>query len=112
MTTLKAVARLFHSTAISSQLNAAPYLWHKPWQLLALREETVPAMLNSRFHVCTSHAPRPMTVVFGLGTRLRVGMRTTIENGVLRNAQQPSRVENSFIDQGEFVTMKTLSCCI
>ena len=55
----KAVGRLFHSIAISSQLNAAPYLRHKPWQLLVhvLREETVPAVLNSRFHVCTSHAP-------------------------------------------------------
>ena len=62
-------------------------------------------------HVCTSHAPRPMTVVFGLGTRLRVRMRTTYKNGVLRNGQQPSRAENSFIDQGEFVAMKTLSGC-
>ena len=51
----------------------------------------------------TSIAPRPMTVVFGLGTRLRVRMRTTFVNGVLRNGQQPGR------DQGEFVVMKTLS---
>ena len=36
-------------------------------------------------------------------------MRTTLENGVLRNRQQPGRAENSFIDQGEFVAMKTLS---
>ena len=38
----KAVGRLFLSIAISSQLNAAPYLRHKPCQLLAhvLREET------------------------------------------------------------------------
>ena len=50
-----------------------------------------------------------MTVVFGLGTRLHVCMRTTLENGVLRNEQQLGRVENSFIDQGEFVAMKTLS---
>ena len=109
----KAVGRLFLSIAISSQLNPAPYLRQKPWQLLAhvLREETVPAVLNSRFHVCTSHAPRPMTVVFGLGTRLRVRMRTTFKNGVLRNGQQPSRAENSFIDQGKFVAMKTLSGC-
>ena len=71
----------------------------------------MPAVLSSRFHVCTSHAPRPVTVVFGLGTRLRVRMRTTFENGVLRNGQQPSRAENSFIDQGELVAMKTLSGC-
>ena len=76
-----------------------------------LREETAPAVLNSRFYVCTSLAPRPMTVVFGLGTRLRMRMRTTLENGVLRNGQQPGRTENGFIDQGEFVAMKNLSGC-
>ena len=57
----------------------------------------------------TSLAPRPMTVVFGLGTRLRVRMRTTFENGVLRNGQQPASAVNSFIDLGEFAAMKTLS---
>ena len=40
----------------------------------------------------TSLAPRPMTVVFGLGMRLHVRMCTTFENGVLRNGQQPSLV--------------------
>ena len=50
-----------------------------------------------------------MTVVFGLGTRLRVRMRTIFENGVLRNGQQPGSAVNSFIDLGEFVAMKTLS---
>ena len=50
-----------------------------------------------------------MTVVFGLGTRLRVRMRTTFENGVLRNGQQPGSAVNSFIDLGEFGAMKTLS---
>ena len=50
-----------------------------------------------------------MTVVFGLGTKLRVPMRTTSDNGILRNGQQPGRAENSFIDQGELVAMKTLS---
>ena len=38
-------------------------------------------------------------------------MRTTLENGVLRNRQQPGRAENSFIDRDEFVAMKTLSGC-
>ena len=52
-----------------------------------------------------------MTVVFSLGTRLRVRMRTTLENGVLRNGQQPGRAENSFIDQVELVAIKTLSGC-
>ena len=46
-----------------------------------------------------------MTVVFGLGTRLR----TTFENGVLRNGQQPGSDVNSVIDLGEFGAMKTLS---
>ena len=48
-----------------------------------------PSLAAGRFHVCTGLAPRPITVVFGLGTRLRVRMRTTLENGVLRNRQQP-----------------------
>ena len=38
-------------------------------------------------------------------------MRTTIENGVLSNGRQPGRAENSFIDQGKFVAMKSLSGC-
>ena len=38
-------------------------------------------------------------------------MRTTLENGVLRNRQQPGRAENSFIDRDEFVAMKKLSGC-
>ena len=57
----------------------------------------------------TSLIPRPMIVVFGLGTRLHVCMHTKLENGVLRNRQQPQRVVNGFIDQGEFEAMKTLS---
>ena len=52
-----------------------------------------------------------MTVVFGLGTRLCVHMRTTLENGVLRNRQQVGRAEKSFINQDEFGAMKTLSSC-
>ena len=38
-------------------------------------------------------------------------MRTTFENGVLHNGQQPGRAENSFIDWDGFVAMKTLSSC-
>ena len=52
---------------------------------------------------------RPMIVVFGLGTRLHVRMRTKLENGVLRNGQQPQSIVNGIIDQGEFEAMKTLS---
>ena len=46
-----------------------------------------------------------MGVVFGLGTRLCVRMRTKLENGVLHNEQQPQSVVNGFIDEA----MKTLS---
>ena len=59
-----------------------------------------------RDFTCTSLAPTQMTVVFGLGSRLRVLMRTTFENGVLRNGQQPGSAVNTFTDSG---TMKTLS---
>ena len=48
-----------------------------------------------------SFASRPLTVVFGLGTRLRMCMRTKLENGILGNRQQ-------HFDQGEFEAMKTL----
>ena len=50
-----------------------------------------------------------MGVVFGLGTRLRVRMRTKLENGVLHNEQQPQSVVNNLIDQGEFEAMNMLS---
>ena len=70
----------------------------------------MPAMrvVNSRFHLCTSLVLRPMIVVFGLGTRLHVHMRTTLENGVLCNGQEPQSAVNGFC-QGEFESMKTLS---
>ena len=50
----------------------------------------------------TSLAPRPMTVVFGLGMRLHVRMHTTLENGVLRNEQLSGSTVNNFFDQGNF----------
>ena len=50
-----------------------------------------------------------MTVVFGLGTRLRVCMRTTLENGVLRNEQPSGSAVNNFFDHGNFEAMKTFS---
>ena len=65
--------------------------------------------LSYRFSIYWYRPSLLMTVVFGLGTRLRVRMCTTFENGVLRNGQQPVKAENSFIDQNEFVAMKTLS---
>ena len=57
------------------------------------RDHTLAARLvNSWFHVCTSLALRPVTAVFGLGTRLRVHMHTTLENGILHNRQQPMKM--------------------
>ena len=50
-----------------------------------------------------------MTVVIGLGTRLDVRMSTRLENGVLRNGQQPGSAENSFFDHSKFEAMKLLS---
>jgi len=43
-------------------------------------------------------------------------MHTTFENGILCNRQHPGSAMNSFINQGEFGAMKTLSgrialCC-
>ena len=61
------------------------------------------------FGVSNSLVPRAMTVVFGLGTRLHVRMRTRSENGVLRNGQQSGSAVNSFFDQGKFEAMKSLS---
>ena len=48
-------------------------------------------------------------MVFGLGTRLHVRMRTKLENGVLRNDSNHRVLWIAFIDQGEFEAMKTLS---
>ena len=62
----------------------------RPWIVYTFGK-TVPAMRtgNWPFRLCTSLASRLMIVVFGLGTRLRVRMRTKLENGVLSNGQQP-----------------------
>ena len=57
----------------------------------------------------TSLAPRPMTYGLWFGKRLRVRMRTTLENGVLRNEQPSGSAANNFFDQGNFEAMKTLS---
>ena len=46
--------------------------------------------------VVTSLVPRLTIVIFGLGTRLLVRMRTNLQNGVLRNGQQPQSVVNGF----------------
>ena len=52
--------------------------------------------LRSSFPLCASIVPRSMSVVFGLGTRLRMRMRTKLENGVLHNEQLPQSVVNGF----------------
>ena len=61
---------------------------------------------RARFRVSISLVPRAMTVVFGLGMRLHVRMRTRLENGVLRNGQQSGSAVNSFFDQGKFEAIK------
>ena len=67
-----------------------PYLRgvHEPFPLPW--EETVPALLTSQrsqFCMYTSLTPKPMTVVFGLGTRLHLHMCARLENGVLHNTK-------------------------
>ena len=57
----------------------------------------------------TSLAPRPITVVFGLGMRLHVRMHTTLENGILNNEQSLGSAVNKFFNHGKFEAMKTLS---
>ena len=59
----------------------------------------------------TSVVPRLTILIFGLGTRLLVRMRTKLQNGVLRNGQQPLSVVNGFTDQGEVEAMKTPIGC-
>ena len=44
----------------------------------------------------TSLVPRLTIVIFGLGTRILVRMRTKLQNGVLHNEQQPQSVVNGF----------------
>ena len=44
----------------------------------------------------TSLVPRLMIVIFGMGTKLLMRMRTKLQNGVLRNEQQPPSVVNGF----------------
>ena len=107
---------MFCSVAISWQLNAAPYLRgvHEPFP--QPREETVPVdescwSTRAQFHACTSLIPKPTTVVFGLGTRLDVRMRTRLKMAsfACRNGQQPGSAGNSFFDYSEFEAMKSLS---
>ena len=100
---------------ICKQLYTAPYLGgvHSislgHFSLLRERPCQPHAVLVNAEILRVYHSPRPITVVFGLETRLRVRMHTTFENGVLRNEQQPGSAVNSFIDQGEFGAMKMLS---
>ena len=51
---------------------------------------TYAAWLTRDFHMHTNLAPRPMTVVFGLGTRLRIRvcMHTALKNSILHNGKQ------------------------
>ena len=130
----------FFSVAISEQLNAAPYpcgvhecflqpleetacdfmcaLLLFPDQLpcqtnYRARPMTVPDQWLCQTNDCacqTNDCARPMTLVFGLGTRLHVCIRTRLENGVLHNRQHFSGAVNSFIDWGKFEGIKMLSC--
>ena len=69
----------------------------------------------SRFTCAISLAPRPMTMDFGLGTRLQVRMRTKIENVQLTAAQvcceQLVKSYREARDQGTFLLRyESFSC--
>ena len=66
---------------------------------------TYAAWLTCDFYMHTSLAPRPITVAFGLGTRLRIRvcMHTALENSILHNGKQLVSAVNNLIDQGKFV---------
>ena len=53
-------------------------------------------VVNSRFSLVTSLVPRLTIIIFGLGMRLVVRMRTQLQNGALHNGQQPQSVVNRF----------------
>ena len=61
--------------------------WAKLLDMYTGSEETVPAVrvVNSGFRLCTSLIPRPMIVVFGLGTRLHVRMHTKSDGAIMRH---------------------------
>ena len=108
------LALLELQVAVCKQLNTVPYLVDV--HIISLghyygrdRASRTLRWSTRRFHVFTNLAPRPITVVIGLGMRPCVRMRATFENCVLRNGQQPGSTVNSFIDQGEFGTLKILS---
>ena len=42
-------------------------------------------LVNVQFRKCTNLAFRPLTMIFGLGTKLHLRMHTRLENGVLCN---------------------------
>ena len=87
---------------------------HKPCPLP--REETMPTVhvVTSRFRLCTSLVPRPMSMVFGPGTRLHV-MWACIQHQKMASFAMDSNqcCEWLLIDQGEFEAMRTLRapCC-
>ena len=69
----------------------------RPWIVYTFGKtvpDSVPVMRTGSwpFCLCTSLTSRLMIVVFGLGTRLRVHMRTKLENVVLSKGQQPQSV--------------------
>ena len=64
-------------------------------------------LVSSRFRSCTNLTLRPTIVVFGLGIRLHVRMRTKLEFFVTNSNHR--FCEWIFIDQVEFEAAKTLS---
>ena len=78
---------IFSVATYNYTINAAPYLHgiHEPFSLPWKRLYQPCSLVNVWLRVCTSLTPRPTTMVFGLGTRLLVCIRSEI--GVLRNGR-------------------------
>ena len=112
MTTL-ALLKLRVSIVISKQLNAAPYLRHKPWQLL--REEPKGSCTyqpySTRDFTYSSLAPQTNDCGLWFGNETTCAHAFNVRKWRPSNRQQAGRAENSFINQDEFVAIKTLSDC-
>ena len=68
--------------------NLVHYYWKRPCQCSASGQLAI--------SLVTSLVPRLTILLFGMETRLLVRMRTKLQNGVLRNGQQPQSVVNDF----------------
>ena len=65
-------------------ISPSHYYMKRPYQLSTSQSCL---LINAQFRISTSFTLRPMTRVFGLGTRLHVRMRARLEIGIPPNGQ-------------------------